>query len=79
MAVEKKQAYSNLLLHQTIEKYKIDAKDRGSVNRINIRTLQYKMTLDYYLEPFIRGKLDVWVLHCYDFPLSNALFNDRIP
>ena len=25
MAVEKQQAYSNLLLHQTIEKYKIDA------------------------------------------------------
>ena len=26
LAVDKNQAYSNLLLHQTIEKYKIDAK-----------------------------------------------------
>ena len=29
LTVDKSQAYSNLLLHQTIEKYKIDAKDRG--------------------------------------------------
>ena len=29
LAVDKNQAYSNLLLQQTNEKYKIDAKDRS--------------------------------------------------
>lgn len=61
MAVEKQQAYSNLLLHQTIEKYTIDPKDRALLTELTYGTLQYKMTLDYYLQPFIKGKLDDWV------------------
>ncbi len=36
LAVDKNQAYSNLLLHQTIEKYKMDVKDRGLLTEINV-------------------------------------------
>ena len=61
LTVDKSQAYSNLLLHQTIEKYKIEAKDRGLLTELTYGTLQYKLTLDYYLEPFIHGKVDIWV------------------
>ena len=78
MAVEKQQAYSNLLLHQTIEKYTIDPKDRALLTELTYGTLQYKMTLDYYLQPFIKGKLDDWVLQLLaTFPLSNSLFSSN--
>ncbi|PZX07984.1 16S rRNA (cytosine967-C5)-methyltransferase [Psychrobacillus insolitus] len=79
MAVEKQQAYSNLLLHQTIEKYAIDPKDRALLTELTYGTLQYKMTLDYYLQPFIKGKLDDWVLQLLRLSLYQIHYLDRIP
>lgn len=79
LAVDKNQAYSNLLLHQTIEKYKIDAKDRGLLTEITYGTLQHKLTLDYYLEPFIRGKVDLWVRWLLRMSLYQMEYLTRIP
>ncbi|MDX1771817.1 MAG: transcription antitermination factor NusB, partial [Planococcaceae bacterium] len=79
MAIEKSQAYSNLLLHQTIEKYKIEQKDSGLLTEITYGTLQHKMTLDYYLEPFVKGKLDDWVRQLLRLSLYQIHYLDRIP
>ncbi len=79
LTVDKSQAYSNLLLHQTIEKYKIDAKDRSLLTEITYGTLQHKMTLDYYLEPFIRGKVDLWVRWLLRMSLYQMEYLSRIP
>jgi 16S rRNA (cytosine967-C5)-methyltransferase len=79
MAIEKSQAYSNLLLHQTIEKYDIDIKDRALLTEITYGTLQHKMTLDYYLQPFIKGKLDDWVRQLLRLSLYQIHYLDRIP
>ncbi|MGX9133614.1 16S rRNA (cytosine(967)-C(5))-methyltransferase RsmB [Rummeliibacillus sp. JY-2-4R] len=79
LAVEKQQAYSNLLLHQTIEKYQIETKDRGLLTEITYGTLQYKMTLDYYLEPYIRGKLEDWVRCLLRLSLYQIVFLTKIP
>lgn len=79
LAVDKNQAYSNLLLHQTIEKYKLDVKDRGLLTEITYGTLQHKITLDYYLEPFIRGKVDLWVRWLLRMSLYQMNYLSRIP
>lgn len=79
LAVDKNQAYSNLLLHQTIEKYKIDAKDRGLLTEMTYGTLQHKLTLDYYLEPFIHGKVDLWVRWLLRLSLYQMEYLTRIP
>lgn len=79
LAVDKNQAYSNLLLHQTIEKYKIDVKDRGLLTEITYGTLQHKLTLDYYLEPFIKGKVDLWVRWLLRLSLYQMEYLTRIP
>lgn len=79
LAVDKNQAYSNLLLHQTIEKYKIDVKDRGLLTEITYGTLQHKLTLDYYLEPFIKGKVDLWVSWLLRLSLYQMEYLTRIP
>ena len=79
LAVDKNQAYSNLLLHQTIEKYKLDVKDRGLLTEITYGTLQHKLTLDYYLEPFIRGKVDLWVRWLLRMSLYQMQYLSRIP
>ncbi len=79
MAVEKQQAYSNLLLHQTIEKYQIDPKDRALLTELTYGTIQHKLTLDYYLEPFIKGKLDDWVRQLLRLSLYQIHYLSRIP
>ena len=79
MAVEKQQAYSNLLLHQTIEKYDIEPKDRALLTELTYGTLQHKMTLDYYLQPFIKGKLDDWVRQLLRLSLYQIHYLSRIP
>ncbi|WP_342559277.1 16S rRNA (cytosine(967)-C(5))-methyltransferase RsmB [Metasolibacillus sp. FSL K6-0083] len=79
LAVDKNQAYSNLLLHQTIEKYKIEAKDRALLTEITYGTLQHKLTLDYYLAPFVRGKVEVWVQWLLRLSLFQMHYLTRIP
>lgn len=79
LAIDKNQAYSNLLLHQTIERYKLEAKDRGLLTELTYGTLQHKMTLDYYLEPFIRGKVDHWVRWLLRLSLYQMHYLTRIP
>ena len=79
LTVDKSQAYSNLLLHQTIEKYKLQAQDRGLLTELTYGTLQHKYTLDYYLEPFIRGKVDIWVRWLLRLSLYQMHYLTRIP
>lgn len=79
LAVDQKQAYSNLLLHQTIEKYNIEPKDRALLTEITYGTLQYKYTLDYYLQPYIRGKLDLWVRWLLRLSVYQIRYLTRIP
>lgn len=79
LAIDKNQAYSNLLLNQTINKYKIDQKDRALLTEITYGTLQRKYTLDYYLEPFIRGKIELWVRWLLRLSLYQIVYLTRIP
>ncbi|MFC4409263.1 16S rRNA (cytosine(967)-C(5))-methyltransferase RsmB [Chungangia koreensis] len=79
MAVEKNQAYSNLLLHNTIEKHGINPKDRSLLTEITYGTLQHKMTLDYYLKPFLRGKIEDWVKQLLRISLYQLLYLSRVP
>ena len=51
--IEKNQAYSNLLLNSTIEKNEINKIDVGLLTEMVYGTIQRKMTLDFYLKPFI--------------------------
>ena len=79
MEINDNQAYSNLLLHRTIEKYNIEAKDRGLLTELTYGTLQHRMTLDYYLEPFVRGKLDSWVRELLRMSLYQIVYLTKIP
>lgn len=79
MEINNNQAYSNLLLHRTIEKYNIEAKDRGLLTELTYGTLQHRMALDYYLEPFVRGKLDDWVRELLRMSLYQIVYLTKIP
>lgn len=79
MEINNNQSYSNLLLHRTIEKYEIETKDRGLLTELTYGTLQHRMTLDYYLEPFVRGKLDDWVRELLRMSVYQIVYLTKIP
>lgn len=78
-AVENNQAYSNLLLNQTIQSYGIADKNKGLLTEISYGTLQHQMTLDFYLEPYLKGKIEPWVKTLLRLSLYQIVYLDRIP
>ncbi|WP_262172884.1 16S rRNA (cytosine(967)-C(5))-methyltransferase RsmB [Saccharococcus sp. Marseille-Q5394] len=79
MEINQNQAYSNLLLNRTIKKYDIDPKDRGLLTELTYGTLQHRLTLDYYLEPFVKGKLDPWVRELLRLSIYQIIYLTKIP
>ncbi|WP_088033670.1 16S rRNA (cytosine(967)-C(5))-methyltransferase RsmB [Evansella clarkii] len=82
LKIEKNQAYSNLLLNDTIKKTKLNQKDIPLLTELVYGTLQYKKTLDFYLKPFSKRpieKLELWVLILLRLTLYQIVYLDRIP
>ncbi|WP_432359428.1 16S rRNA (cytosine(967)-C(5))-methyltransferase RsmB [Sporosarcina sp. UB5] len=79
MEINQNQAYSNLLLNRTIKKYNIDPKDRNLLTELTYGTLQHRLTLDYYLEPFVKGKLDPWVRELLRLSIYQIVYLTKIP
>lgn len=80
-SIEKNQSYSNLLLNNAIKKNNIDRKDIGLLTELTYGTLQRRMTLDYYLEPFLNKtrKLEPWVKQLLRLTLYQMIYLDKIP
>lgn len=79
LEVDKNQAYSNLLLSKHLKQHKIAPVDRGLMTELTYGTLQHKMTLDYYLKPFVKGKIEPWVQWLLRMAIYQITYLDRIP
>ncbi|MCM3756668.1 16S rRNA (cytosine(967)-C(5))-methyltransferase RsmB [Sporosarcina aquimarina] len=79
LEVSRNQAYSNLLLTRTMKTYAIKDQDKPLLTNLTYGTLQYRLTLDYYLEPFIKGKLDDWVRDLLRMSLYQIVYLTKIP
>jgi 16S rRNA (cytosine967-C5)-methyltransferase len=82
LQIEKNQAYSNLLLNQSIKREKLNEKDVGLLTEIVYGTIQRKNTIDYFLSHFVNGglkKLDNWVLVLLRLSLYQIIYLDRVP
>ncbi|MEK3887024.1 16S rRNA (cytosine(967)-C(5))-methyltransferase RsmB [Bacillus sp. FSL K6-3431] len=78
-AIDKHQSYSNLLLNQVIKKQKITGPDTGLLTEIVYGTIQRKMTIDFYLQPFLKKKIDDWVRILLRMSLYQMVYLDKIP
>ncbi|MGD6816218.1 16S rRNA (cytosine(967)-C(5))-methyltransferase RsmB [Metabacillus sp. 84] len=80
-AIEKNQAYSNLLLNSTIQKSTMPPKDVALYTELVYGTLQRKLTLDYFLKPFTvkAKKMELWVKVLLRLSLYQMIYLDRIP
>src|SRR5690606_8886914 len=78
-AIDKHQSYSNLLLNQVINKHKITGPDVGLLTEIVYGTIQRKLTLDFYLKPFLKKKIDPWVHNLLRISLYQMEYLDKVP
>lgn len=77
--VDKRQSYSNLLLNQLIQKNKVSALDIPLLTEISYGTIQRKLTLDYYLKPFLRKEVEHWVRLLLRLSLYQMVYLDKVP
>ncbi|ULL17408.1 16S rRNA (cytosine(967)-C(5))-methyltransferase RsmB [Paenibacillus sp. H1-7] len=79
---EQDRSYSNLLLHQTIQKYRLDKSDAALATEIVYGTIQRLNTIDYFLEKFVAkgmAKLQPWVHSLLRLSFYQMYYLDRIP
>ncbi|WP_034550486.1 16S rRNA (cytosine(967)-C(5))-methyltransferase RsmB [Carnobacterium funditum] len=79
--IEKDNSYSNLLLNETIQKNNLSPADARLLTELVYGVLQHKLTLDYYLAPFLKEnqKLDVWVRNLLRLSIYQMIYLDKIP
>jgi len=82
LKIEKNQAYSNLLLNETIKKLTVSAIDVPLLTEMVYGTIQQQKKLDFYLEAYSKkplNKLEVWVHLLLRLSVYQLVFLDRIP
>lgn len=79
--IEKNQSYSNLMLNNKIKKNELEQKDIPLLTELTYGTIQRKITLDYFLAPFITGKkkIESWVVQLLRLTLYQMVYLDKIP
>ena len=77
--IEKQQTYSNLLLNDLIRKYRLTGPDVGLLTELVYGTLQRKMALDYFLQPFLKTKIETWVRHLLQLTIYQNVYLDKVP
>jgi 16S rRNA (cytosine967-C5)-methyltransferase len=80
--IEQDRSYSNLLLHQTLQRYGLDKQDAGLSTEIVYGTIQRLNTIDYFLERFVTkglSKLQPWVRSLLRLSFYQMMYLDRVP
>lgn len=81
LRIEKSGSYSHLLIDQAIEQEKLAKIDEQLLTEIVYGTLERKLTLDYYLAPFIekQKKLQDWVRVLLRMSVFQMEYLDNVP
>lgn len=81
LQIEKNQAYSNLLLNQTIKKSSLQDRDVALLTEMIYGTIQRRDTLDFYLNPFTKKakKIKDWVQILLRLSVYQIVYLDKIP
>ncbi|MCH5584869.1 16S rRNA (cytosine(967)-C(5))-methyltransferase RsmB [Shimazuella sp. AN120528] len=77
---QQESAFSNLLLHQQLQKSSLDSRDKRLVTELVYGTIQRLNTLDYIIDQLVNKKtLDGWVRQLLQLSLYQFLYLDKIP
>ncbi|WP_188205757.1 16S rRNA (cytosine(967)-C(5))-methyltransferase RsmB [Alkalibacillus aidingensis] len=72
--------FSHILINQAMGKHQLKQEDKGLLTEIVYGTLQRQLTLDYFLEPFIKGKkIDSWVRWLLRISVYQKYYLSKVP
>ncbi len=77
--IDRNQAYSNIALNGAILEHQVKPIDAGLLTEIVYGTLQYKLTLDFYLKPFLQKRVEDWVQMLLRLSVYQMVYLDKIP
>lgn len=72
-------AYSNIVLNDVLKHTDLKPEDRGLLTEILYGTLQHKLTLEYYIRPFIKAKIRRWQRYLLLISVYQLEYLDRVP
>ena len=72
-------AYSNIELDQLLQRAGLKDSDRRLATNIVYGVLQHRLTLEYWLRPFVHRKLDSWVETLLWMSIYQYRYLDRVP
>ncbi|KFE42915.1 16S rRNA (cytosine(967)-C(5))-methyltransferase RsmB [Staphylococcus agnetis] len=78
-AVFKEGAYSNLKINEVLNQVQLNPSDRGLYTALVYGTIQRKLTLDYFLKPFLKTKIKGWVRRLLWMSIYQFVYMDKIP
>src|SRR5690625_50499 len=78
--VEKSRSFSHLLIADVINKENLVIHDERLLTEIVYGTIERKITLDYYLKPFIqtRKKVELWIKVLLRMSIYQLLFLEKV-
>ena len=80
--VEKRRAYADILLDQSLKKNPLSARDRALLTQIVYGTLRWQKSIDWHLSRFLRlppSGMDTYLKNLLRLTLYQLLFLDKIP
>src|SRR5699024_6065343 len=79
--IQKEGSFSHLLLSQTIRKERLEENDERLLTEIVYGTIERKLTLEYYLQPFLRSpkKVADWVMLLLKMSVFQFQCLDKVP
>ena len=77
--IEEQGEYSNMAIDQYLSQTKRSELDSNLVVKVVYGSLQRRLTLDYYLKDFLKGKIESWVRSLLRLSIYQALYLDRVP
>lgn len=79
--IDEDSGYSHLLIANEIKKRKVSSKDERLLTEIVYGTIERKLTLDYYLEPFIENKREIqpWIRMVLRMSVYQMVYLDKVP
>lgn len=79
VACEKQDAWADAFLKRTLNEHNLDSRDAALATRLTFGVVQNRMLLDWYIDRFAKGKLDLNVRAALRLGVYQILFLSRIP
>ena len=81
LRIEKQKSFSHLLISDAIQKAKISEVDEKLLTEIVYGTMERKLTLDFYLQPFVKSpkKVHDWVWMLLRLSVFQIVYLDKVP